>query len=86
MGYITDTLAKPIQDHIFKKILEVYTKEEKTPFFVQIGAYDGISNDPVYPHLKNKRWKGILIEPVPYIFNRLLESYKERFDLAFPRS
>lgn len=42
------------------------------PIFASIGASDGITEDPVSEaFLKDKRWRGLLIEPVPFCFQRL---------------
>lgn len=44
--------------------------------FMQIGANEGImSNDFLHPLILTKRWKGILIEPVPWIFEKLKKNY-----------
>ena len=55
-----------------------------TPVFVKIGANDGTTGDPVSKILlADQRWKGLLIEPVPYIFKRLTENFSDstRFSL-----
>ncbi len=39
--------------------------------FVQIGANDGVWNDPIEPYLRGEKWRGVLVEPVPYVFARL---------------
>jgi FkbM family methyltransferase len=49
---------------------------EPAPFFVQIGANDGISNDPLHKFVTRFGWKGILLEPVPSIFAILERTYK----------
>ncbi len=42
------------------------------PIFVKVGANDGIAGDPSGESLlKSKRWRGVLVEPVPYICDRL---------------
>jgi len=42
------------------------------PFFVKVGANDGLTADPCSDILlANSNWKGLLIEPVPCCFNRL---------------
>jgi hypothetical protein len=33
--------------------------------FIQIGANDGIKNDPVHAFIKKYYWTGILVEPIP---------------------
>jgi FkbM family methyltransferase len=46
-----------------------------TPFFIQIGANDGQSNDPLYRFITRFNWRGILLEPVPEAFALLQETY-----------
>jgi len=55
------------------------------PFFVKIGASDGITDDPCSDILlANTNWRGLLIEPVPYCFDRLRVNFQDsrRFCLA----
>ena len=43
---------------------------------VQIGSNDGKTDDPIHQLLlKRKGWQGLFVEPVPYIFERLKQSY-----------
>ncbi len=44
-------------------------------FFVNIGANDGISNDPIYPYLQRYRWRGIAVEPLGYVCDDLRRNY-----------
>lgn len=44
--------------------------------FVQIGASDGVSFDPLRPHIQRGGWSGVLVEPLPYMFERLREAYE----------
>lgn len=49
------------------------------PVFVNIGANDGITNDPVSDILlADTRWKGMLVEPVPSCFKRLSANFSDR--------
>lgn len=43
--------------------------------FVQIGANDGLALDPLRAQVERRRWHGIMVEPVPYVFKRLEERY-----------
>lgn len=43
--------------------------------FIQIGSNDGKSGDPLRKHILKNNWKGILIEPVHYIYEKLKENY-----------
>lgn len=33
--------------------------------FVQVGAYDGISTDPLYKYINRCGWRGVMLEPQP---------------------
>ena len=55
------------------------------PIFVKVGANDGITGDPLSDILlANTKWKGLLIEPVPYCFERLKTTFcdDKRFTLC----
>jgi FkbM family methyltransferase len=43
--------------------------------FVVIGAMDGISFDEFHSHVRNYRWSGLLVEPIPEQFRRLVSNY-----------
>ena len=44
-------------------------------FFVNVGANDGVSNDPIYPFLQTYGWRGIAVEPVDAVFAELTRNY-----------
>jgi FkbM family methyltransferase len=44
-------------------------------FFVNIGANDGVVADPTYPFIQKYGWRGIAVEPVPYVFEQLKRNY-----------
>ena len=48
-----------------------YFKHQKDGFFVDIGAYDGLSFSNTFLYEKEFSWKGICIEPIPEIFSEL---------------
>jgi FkbM family methyltransferase len=39
--------------------------------FVQIGSNDGTTGDPLRELAESNGWAGVLVEPVPYVFERL---------------
>ena len=43
--------------------------------FIQVGANDGKSGDPLHRYILNYPWHGILVEPQPDIFAKLRENY-----------
>ena len=50
----------------------------KSPVFVKVGANDGLTGDPCGEiFLKNRHWRGLLIEPVPYCVERLKQTYDD---------
>jgi len=62
----------------FESFLYRHLAVHKTLTFLQIGANDGIMNDPVYQfNLANRDVvSGFVLEPLPDIFEKLVENYK----------
>lgn len=52
-------------------------------FFVQIGANDGLTDDPIRQYVTRYHWRGLLVEPQPQVFQKLLENYRDEKQLAF---
>ena len=47
--------------------------------FMQIGAYDGVSGDPLRSLvLNNTNWSGVLVEPQPDAFAKLQRNYSKQ--------
>lgn len=46
------------------------------PYFVNIGAHDGITFDPLWPFVRQFKWPGVMLEPLPDVFERLQENYR----------
>lgn len=40
---------------------------------IQIGANDGISNDPIHKFIKRDTWKGVLLEPQNFVFTEFTQ-------------
>lgn len=58
-------------------VLNDYNEEKNGDVrFIQIGANDGLRNDPVREFIVNYNWKGTLVEPLPAIFKELLKNYR----------
>lgn len=47
-------------------------------FVVQIGANDGTAGDPLVEGFRKTRWSGLLVEPVPYLYEMLVARYRGR--------
>jgi len=43
--------------------------------FVQIGSNDGKNGDPLHRFITTRPWSGLVVEPVPYLFDRLKATY-----------
>lgn len=53
-------------------------------FIVQVGSNDGVNSDPLYNLIqKNKNWEALFIEPVPYLFEKLRNNYKNQSRFIF---
>ncbi len=54
--------------------------EGKEITFLEIGACDGVFPvDLLYPYAyTNKNWKGVMVEPIPYYYERLKGNYDNR--------
>jgi len=48
----------------------------KNDFFLNIGANDGVTNDPIYDFIAPFELRGFAIEPTTDAYNRLVENYK----------
>ena len=62
-------------------VLDLLAKKQVR--FTQIGANDGQLNDPIYPYIKQGKFKGILVEPLPPLFEKLKQTYKGIDGLSF---
>lgn len=55
----------------------VLARRAKRPLrFVQIGSNDGVVHDPIHLVVRTYGWSGLLVEPVPDLFARLVENYE----------
>lgn len=43
--------------------------------FLQIGAADGLRNDPIREFVVRDSWRGIFVEPLPAVFEKLKDNY-----------
>jgi FkbM family methyltransferase len=60
------------------------SNEFSEPIFVKVGANDGITGDPCSDILlAHANWRGLLIEPVPYCFDRLKHNFQDSGRFCF---
>lgn len=77
-------LLPTIGEGQFKNLLDMLERDtDDIIFFVEVGAYDGISGDPIYHKAVQYNWSGILIEPVTSSFRKLKENYAANPNVIF---
>jgi FkbM family methyltransferase len=57
------------------KLLRTFADAYPEAFFIEIGANDGEQADPLRPFVLSREWRGIMIEPLPHVFERLRRNY-----------
>jgi len=57
------------------KLLRVFGDAYPDAFFIEIGANAGDHSDHLQPFIRSSRWTGLMVEPVPYVFERLRRNY-----------
>lgn len=65
------------------KLVDALSRTRKNIFFLQIGSNDGVTGDPIHFFVTRDKWAGILVEPVGYVFDRLVENYRGHDNLIF---
>jgi FkbM family methyltransferase len=58
-----------------RKLLQGFARAYPEAFFVEIGSNDGVRDDHLSTHIRSSRWRGLMVEPVPHVFERLRENY-----------
>lgn len=86
VGYDITKTKKEEPKHLFSVLkFIIFERMQSNPdfYFVQIGANDGLANDPIRPLIKQFHMKGLLVEPMPDFFARLTKNYADEPQLAF---
>lgn len=69
---------------LFQPLAEsVLARSEGRPFFLEIGAMDGVQYDLMYPLAKTGAWDGVLVEPMPDMYAALIKNYADVPGLRF---
>ena len=64
--------------HPTSAVLDALDASVENVVFVQVGSKDGEHDDPLRSFILAGQWRGLMIEPVPYIFERLRNNYRGR--------
>jgi len=59
------------------------SQQKKPVQFLQVGAMDGVSYDPIHPFIRNFGWHGVLVEPLPDMLERTRNNYQGCTGLVF---
>ena len=58
-----------------RRLLAAFAEAYPEARFVEVGSNDGSQYDDLRPHILSGRWRGVMVEPVPYVFERLERNY-----------
>jgi FkbM family methyltransferase len=78
---LKETVEAPI--NVLDLLLTKLSAERPDFYFVQIGANDGLTDDPIRQYVTRYHWRGVLVEPQPQVFQALLKNYDQEKQLAF---
>ncbi len=70
----------------FEAVLLAYLAGREDFFFVQIGAHEGQSGDPLTDLVIARGLSGVLVEPQPEIFAKLRSNYAQHTQLQFEQA
>jgi FkbM family methyltransferase len=59
------------------RLLRSFAREHHDVFFAEIGSNDGVQQDFLRPLILRHSWSGIMVEPVPFVFERLRANYAD---------
>jgi FkbM family methyltransferase len=54
-----------------EKVLHALSRDRRDVFVIQVGACEAAVGDPLGWFLRARSWRGVLVEPVPYLFERM---------------
>jgi len=77
------TVASTEAIDVLKFVIQDYITSHPKPFFIQIGANDGIHCDDFRTYILDHCWEGVLVEPQPGPFARLVQNYQGHPGLCF---
>ena len=66
---------------IFDKVLHYYGRKSLKLFCINIGAMDGIMFDELVGYSNSYGFRGLYVEPIPYLFERLKANFDEAGNL-----
>jgi FkbM family methyltransferase len=86
-------IARRLRGGVFERrhtdaLLQDFATAFPRAFFLQIGANDGFTGDPVYPLITRAdvHWRGVLVEPVAHLFAELSQRHGHNPALRLERA
>ncbi len=77
LGLIVERTAKSESfEALLVRRLAIVREANEQFFFLQIGANDGVSHDPIHAFVTSQRVAGIVVEPLPDVFAELCRTYR----------
>jgi FkbM family methyltransferase len=64
-------------------VAEIARRSGRPLTFMQIGSCDGKTNDPLHAVVRSSHWSGVLVEPMPWLFEQLVANYQGVSGLHF---
>lgn len=68
------------------RLLSALASAQKDVCFIEIGAGDGVAYDHLHRHAGRPGWRGVMVEPVPHMFERLARTYADVDGVALENS
>jgi len=69
--------------NLISKTLHYIGQNHPNTFVIQIGAMDGVNFDDTRGFLNMYKWRSLLVEPIPSLFEELKENFKDRENYIF---
>jgi len=86
-------IARRLRGGLFERhhadaLLQDFATAIPDAFFLQIGANDGFTGDPLYPLITraDTNWRGVLVEPVAHLFAQLSQRHGQNPALRLERA
>ncbi len=71
------------EDNPVAERLHRFAQASRDVFFVQVGAHTARAGDQLSLYIERDGWRGVLVEPVPALFERLRARYENTPGLVF---
>lgn len=71
---------------VAQAVFEFAQRHAGGAYFVQIGANDGVTRDPIGMYVRRDRWSGLMVEPVREVHERLVRNYSDLPGIRFERA